>query len=404
MMKRKMIVFIAGFCGLCMGRAALAAEADVKAFVTGNTTFAFDLYAKLKDLPQVKQAGGNLFFSPYSISTALAMTAAGARGATATQMASVLHVQGDAGAAGQLHKSLQGGAEKGGYQLNIANALWGQKGFSFLESFLSTTKSGYGAGLNEVDFARSGEASKTINTWVEQQTKGKIKELISPGVLGAQTRLVLTNAIYFKGDWASKFKKENTADADFSVVPGKNVRVPLMNQKGTFAYGETDQLQVLSLPYKGETLSMLVLLPKEKSSLAIVERELDAKGLETVLGRLSEQEVQVYLPKFKLTCGPLELNDTLVALGMKDVFNPNAADFSGMDGKKDLFISDVVHKAFVEVNEEGTEAAAATGVVMRATAVRTTPVFRADRPFMFLIRENQTGSILFIGRMMNPAQ
>ena len=176
----------------------------------------------------------------------------------------------------------------------------------------------------------------------------------------------------------------------------------MMNQHGTFAYGETDQAQVLSLPYKGKTLSMLVLLPKEKSSLGAVESSLNAKGLESALSRLREQEIEVFLPKFKLTCGPLELSGTLAAMGMKDAFL-DAADFSGMDGKKDLRISNVVHKAFVEVNEEGTEAAAATGVVMRLTAVRMS-AFRADRPFVFLIRDNKTGSILFIGRVMNPAQ
>jgi serpin B len=410
MMKTKITILIAAIAwGAGFGCAVLAAtasEADVKAVVTGNTAFAFDLYGRLKDLPAVKAGGGNLFFSPYSISTALAMTANGARGTTATQMTSALHLPGDttpAAAFGQLQKDLQAEAQKSGCQLNIANALWGQKGHPFLDSFLSTTKAGYGAGLNLVDFARSEEARKTINTWVEQQTKDKIKDLIAPGVLDARTRLVLTNAIYFKGDWAAQFKKQNTADANFFVATTKSVKVPMMNQKGPFAYGETDQVQVLSLPYKGKMLSMLVLLPKASSSLAAVESGLDAKGLESAMGRLSEQEVVVFLPKFKMTCGPLELNGTLTAMGMKDAFT-DAADFSGMDGKKDLYVSNVVHKAFVEVNEEGTEAAAATGAVMGLTSVRVTPVFRADRPFVFLIRENQTGSILFIGRVMNPAQ
>jgi serpin B len=397
-MKTMMVCWACLFAGIVVGNTE-AAVPDVNAFAAANTAFAFDLYGRLKE------TGGNLFFSPYSISTALAMTVSGARGATAAQMALVLHLPADANATaafGQLQKSLQEEAQKSGCQLNIANALWGQKGHPFLESFLAVTRAGYGAGLKEVDFAQSEEARQTINAWVEQQTKDKIKDLIGPGVLDPQTRLVLTNAIYFKGDWASQFKKENTADANFFPAPGKSVKVPMMHQKSDFAYGETDQAQVLSLPYKGKTLSMLVLLPKEKSSLAAVENCLNMKGLESILGRLSEQEVQVFLPKFKMTCGPLELTNMLVALGMKDAFSPEAADFSGMDGRRDLCVSNVVHKAFVEVNEEGTEAAAATGVVMRLTAVRMTPVFRADRPFVFLIRENQTGSILFIGRMMNP--
>lgn len=399
-----------GFGAMAFGQTV--PKEDVAAFVKGNTAFALDLYARLKDHPQVRSEGGNLFFSPYSISTALAMTADGARGQTATQMASVLRFPDSgnpAAAFGRLQKDLQANAEKSGCELNIANALWGQKGHSFLEDFLRTIEAGYGAGLNEVDFGRPEEARKTINTWVERQTKDRIKDLIAPGVLNHLTRLVLTNAIYFKGDWAVQFKEENTAQADFFLAAGsddaepKRVQVPMMHQKGDFAYGETDEIQVLSLPYEGKTLSMLILLPKAGSSLTSLESGLDAELLEAALDRLRSQEVEVYLPRFTMTSGPLELKGPLGALGMVDAFNPTAADFSGMDGSRDLSISNVVHKAFVEVNEEGTEAAAATGVVMRLVSVRQTPVFRADRPFLFLIRENQTGSVLFMGRMMNPA-
>jgi serpin B len=386
-------------------------QTDLEAFVTGNTMFALDLYARLKGHPVVKQAQGNLIFSPYSISTALAMTAGGARGATAEQMAATLHIPGGGNPAmafGELQEGLQTDAAESGCQLNIANALWGQKGHVFLDSFLSLTKSGYGANLNEVDFGEPEQARRTINTWIEEQTKDKIKDLIGPGVLGAMTRLVLTNAIYFKGDWAVQFKKDDTRPAPFFLVQdgadgsSKSVQTPMMYQKGTFAYGENDDTQVLLLPYKGEALSMLILLPKAPATLDSVEGRLDVNSLELQVSGLRKQEVQVYLPKFKMTTGAIELRGVLAAMGMKDAFNPAAADFSGMDGKKDLFLSNVAHKAFVEVNEEGTEAAAATGVVVGIASVRITPIFRADHPFVFFIRDNKTGSILFIGRVMNP--
>ncbi len=402
----------------------MGSESDIRAFVTGNTAFAFDLYARLKDLQDVRVAGGNLFFSPYSISTALAMTACGARGETLTQMTSVLHFPAEATAMGadsaakedasavmafgQLQNRLQAEAEQGGCQLHIANALWGQKGYYFLESFLLQTKVAYGAGFNEVDFRQTEQARQIINAWVEKQTRDRIKDLIPRRVLDPLTTLVLTNAIYFKGDWAVQFKEENTSLADFFLAPAaagaepNQVQVPMMYQKGTFAYAESEEAQILSLPYKGKGLSMVVFLPKADSSLASFESGLDAERLESDLARLREREVEVYLPKFKMTCGTLALGKTLIAMGMKNAFDPDVADFSGMDGTRRLFIGAVLHKAFVEVNEEGTEAAAATAVIMVRSAAQMNPVFRADRPFLFLIRENQTGSILFMGRMMDP--
>jgi serpin B len=409
------------------------ADANLEALVVGNTEFAFNLYARLKDHPEVKKANGNLFFSPYSISTALAMTYAGARGRTAEQMAVVLQLPFEqdlvhdergpnkprplmavrlpwetrrlAAAFGALEKGLKTEPKESGYELNIANALWGQKGYKFLQSFLDLNREYYGAGLEQVDFVRETEkARKTINKWVEKQTKDRIKDLIPRGAVDRLTVLVLTNAIYFKGDWASKFKEENTEHADFHINEYKTVEVPMMYQKGKFAYTEGEDTQTLVLPYKGDELSMLIVLPKKIGLLSSFESELTAKNLKFEQGRLREREVRVYLPKFKMTCGVLELKHILKDMGMKDAFSLPPADFSGMTGVKDLFISKVLHKAFVEVNEEGTEAAAATAVVMAKGGPRPAPVFRADRPFVFMIRDNRSGSILFMGRIVNPAE
>jgi serpin B len=384
--------------------------------VEGNNSFALELYAKLR------AEQGNLFFSPYSISTALAMTYAGARGSTASQMAQVLHfptpVDEKAGpspaamnrgqfdsAFGQIIKDLNEKGRKGGYTLTVANALWGQQGYGFLDEFLKSVEANYDGRLNEVDFVAATEkARKTINTWVEKQTKDKIKDLIPAGVLDSMTRLVLTNAIYFKGNWARQFKKDQTKDAPFTLADGRKVQAPMMNQTGQFRYTETETFQGLELPYVDNELSMIILLPKQFDGLSEFEKTLTAENLPQWLSRLFPREVIVSVPKFKAT-KQFSLASMLAAMGMKDAFTPDA-DFSGMDGKKDLFISAVIHKAYVDVNEEGTEAAAATGVTMSLTSLgpSQTPVFRADHPFVFLIRDNRSGSILFIGRLMNPKQ
>ncbi|MCK4307062.1 serpin family protein [candidate division WOR-3 bacterium] len=371
-------------------------DADKKTVVDGNNMFALELYTELKEQE------GNLFFSPYSISTALAMTYAGARGNTEKQMAEVLHFELSQKCLHPTFHSLisQLNAQGKGYQLNIANALWGQKGYGFLEEFLELTKANYGAGLNEVDFVRDAEsARKTINAWVEEQTKDKIKDLIKPGILDALTVLVLTNAIYFKGNWASQFKKKETKDSKFYVRANKTVKVPMMYQKEKFKYMETDGFQAIELPYVDNELSMVILLPKKREGLVELENSLNVDSLNKWLGNLRKQEVTIYLPKFKMT-SEFRLEEVLASMGMPDAFS-GQADFSGMIGRKELFISAVIHKAFVDVNEEGTEAAAATAVVM---AKGTVPVFRfrADHPFIFLIRDISSGSILFLGRVVNP--
>lgn len=390
-------------------------ETNKQLIVAGNSKFALELYAKLRSKK------GNLFFSPYSISTALAMTHAGARGVTESQMAGVLHFpvitkpdtelssklirekQRFASVFGKIIKDLNSRSKKGGYELRVANALWGQEDYGFLGEFLELIKTNYGGRLNEVDFVRAAEtARKSINTWVEKKTNNKIKELISKGVLNSMTRLVLTNAIYFKGNWAKQFKEDRTKESPFTLTSGRKVDAAMMNQTGQFNYMETESFQALVLPYVDDELSMIILLPKEFDGLDEFEKTLTAENLSKWLGKLRNRKVIVSIPKFKMT-SQFALASVLKSMGMINAFSPNA-DFSGMNGRRDLFISAVIHKAYVDVNEEGTEAAAATAVTMKLTSVGPTriPVFRADHPFLFLIRDNHSGSILFIGRVMNP--
>jgi serpin B len=372
-------------------------KADKAALVKGNSEFAIDLFGKLRSKP------GNLFLSPYSISTALAMTSVGARGQTLDQMTKTLHFLDQK----RLHpaftlvnQEVTSHGKPKGYQLSVANALWGQKGYGFLNDFLTTTQAHYQAGLHEVDFiAATDDARKTINAWVEKETRDKIKDLLKPGVLNRDTRLVLTNAIYFKGDWDVKFKKELTKTQPWLGTAQKQ-QVPLMYQKGKFKYLDGGTFQALEMPYVGKELAMLVLLPKKTDGLAELEKSLTPAKLGEWVAKLREQDVEVHFPKFKCT-SEFSLKQELSALGMTDAFTAGA-DFSGINGKKDLYIQDVVHKAFVEVNEEGTEAAAATGVVVGVLSARIDPVFRADHPFLFLIRDTRNGSILFLGRLSNP--
>ena len=371
--------------------------------VSGNTAFAFDLYA------QMRAQAGNLFFSPYSISTALAMTYGGARGDTAAQMSKALHFEVSATELPPAFAALQAGLNdiqaKGKVKLAVANSLWPQKGYDFLPTYLELCKTSYGVNITPVDFAGATEsARKAINQWVEDKTNQKITELFKPGVLDSLTRLVLVNAIYFKGDWASQFDKARTRVEPFSVSGDKKVDASMMNaQKKKYRYAETPDLQVVELPYAGNDLSMVILLPRAVDGLPALERLLDAARFGEWTKSLRPCEVVLTLPKFKAT-SEFSLNQTLSPLGMTDAFS-GKADFSGMNGRKDLYISAVVHKAFVDVNEEGTEAAAATGVVIsrKSMSIPQKPVvFRADHPFLFFIRENKSGGILFMGRIVNP--
>ncbi len=360
--------------------------------VTGNTAFAFELYAQL-------QKAGNLFFSPYSVSSALAMTYAGTQENTAAQMSQVLHFAVDKTqfhpAFGYLQEQINATTQqKGDIALNVANGLWVDESYPFVETFLDLVKCYYQAELNLVDFKTAYETIRLkINAWVEKETNDKIQNLLKPGVLSSLTCLVLVNAVYFKGNWASQFDKRDTQEAPFWVTPTEKVDVPMMSQQDNkFNYAEHNNLQVLELPYKGNEISMIVLLPEKRDGLAELESLLSVKMLKKWLVFLRRQKVNVFLPKFKITT-EFELSKTLAAMGMPDVFNPNTADLSG------LWISSVIHKAFVEVNEEGTEAAAATAV---ERSFSLTPTFYADHPFLFLIFHNPSRSILFLGRVVNP--
>jgi serpin B len=381
------------------------ADSDLQTVVKGISTFGFDLYQEHKG------EKGNLLFSPYSISTALAMTYAGAMGKTEKEMAQVLHFSLEQE---QLHSSflkllseLNAIQDKGHVKLSIANSLWAQKGYHFLDAFLDLNKKYYGAGLNFVDFISQTEAArKTINVWVETKTQEKIKELIKPGMLSSLTRLVLCNAVYFKGNWSSQFDKAKTKEESFHISSAKTIKVPMMNQKGEFKFKDFSSFSVIELPYEGNDLSMIIFLPKEIDGIKEFERNLTNDNVKNWINELLKsyrREIFVSLPKFKTTC-EFELADILAEMGMPSAFSIPSADFSGMTGEKDLFMGNVIHKAFVNVNEEGTEAAAATAVDIRWKVFSKLLIFRADHPFVFLIRENQTGNILFIGRIIDPTK
>jgi serpin B len=378
---------------------APALDAATKKVVEGNTKFAVALYG------QLREKEGNLFYSPFSISTALAMTSAGARGATLAEMEKALSLPDQKAlhpGAGRLVARLNAKGKESKHELAVANALWGQAGHPFRQDFLGLNKKHYGAGLQLLDFAKQPEASRrTINTWVEKQTRQKIKDLLPEGSIDRLSRLVLTNAVYFKGNWTHPFKEKATRDEDFHLDGGKKVKVPMMRQTESFDYHATKDVQVLELPYKGDELSLMVVLPTKKNALAEVEKALTAEQVSEWAKAVRKREVNVWLPRFKMT-RELSLNKALQDMGMKRAFTP-AADFSGMSMKGELFISAVVHKAFVDVNEKGTEAAAATGVIMKLSSAPIEQTsFRADHPFLFLIRDKHTGSLLFVGRVSNP--
>jgi serpin B len=324
-------------------------------------------------------------------------------------MAKTLHVSADQKEVHQANNwlliDLNNRGQRGNYELAIANRLWGQKDYNFLKDFLETLDKFYLAAMGEVDFMKATEdARQTINKWVEDKTRDRIKELIPQGILSAATVLVLTNAIYFKGTWLQKFKPEDTKDLPFHTSPTDTVNVPTMYQNNDKAlYADVDDLQILELPYKGDEISMMLVVPKQKDGLAALETSLSSEKFDAWRSKLQKQEkVELYLPKFKLT-KDFNLNQPLKNLGMVKAFTD--ADFSGINGQKDLFIQAVLHKAFVEINEEGTEAAAATAVVVGRTSVEPShPVIRADRPFVFALFDRTTNCILFIGRVANPAK
>ena len=372
--------------------------------VTANTSFALDLYQRERSTP------GNLFYSPYSVSTALAMTYSGARGQTAAEMARVLHFnlpQPDvARAFASLAQQLDAVAANKAVKLDVANSVWCQKDFPFNDSFLTLARAGYHAEARLVDFVQNPESTRqAINAWISEKTQGKIPDLIQPGQLSAATRLALCNAIYFKGQWADRFDPKATQPAPFFTRPGHQVPTSLMTHQVKLRTRAFEDFAAASLPYISNELSMVILLPRNVDGLAGLEQRLSAANLTewlTALDAAPELNTDLFLPKFKLN-SRLLLAGTLSALGMPTAFSARA-DFSGLSARPALQISDVVHQAYVEVNEEGTEAAAATGVIMRMLAVQQRiPVFRVDHPFLFLIRDNPTGTLLFVGRVVDPS-
>lgn len=378
-----------------------AADHDLDSIVEGNNAFAFALYQKLK------QADRNLFFSPFSVYTTLAMTYAGARGTTETQMAETLHF---ALPQARLHPAFAALAThvdtlqaQANVQLKHVNSLWPQVGYPLLETFLALTKEFYGVTITPVDYKKQKEAARqTINAWVAKETNNKIPELIFPDLLNELTRLSLVNAVYFKGNWASPFDQQQTSNAPFHVTADTRVEVAMMHQTHEFAYGETDKLQILELPYMGNEIAMLIFLPKRVDGFANLQAEFSLSHVESWARQLYPTKVEVKLPRFKLMAD-FRLDKTLQALGMPDAFDEQRANFAGMDGQSNwLYIGAALHKAFVEVNEEGTEAAASSAAIMQARGISVTPVFCADHPFVFLIIDKQTSTILFCGQVVDP--
>ncbi len=386
-----------------------APAADLATLAQDNAAFAFDLYARLR----TTAPAANFMLSPHSISTALAMTYAGARSNTATEMAKAMHF---GLAPDRLHAAFntldeelsargQGaqGKDGKGFRLNNVNAIWGQSGYKFLPAFLDTLAQNYGAGLRLLDFMRQAEPSRlAINQWVSDQTEARIKDLIPRGAINDSTRLVLTNAIYFNAAWANPFDAKATVSEPFTMADGKTVSAPMMKKRANFAYAEGDGWQALELPYEGRELAMDVLLPAAGKFDAF-EAALSGARLDGVLKSLKgDYMVDVSLPRWKFDSS-FGLIDPLKALGMKAAFTDGMADFSGMDGTRNLLITAIVHKAFVAVDEAGTEAAAATGVIAGVTSMPVKSAgFTADRPFIFVIRDLKTGAVLFVGHVMNP--
>ena len=369
----------------------------------GVNKFAASLYGELR------KSAGNVFLSPYSISTALAMTAAGAKGNTLAQMQKVLCLPADAAASDAAYEKMAKGLDGTGkgFELAVANALWAQAGYPWANDYIKRVTDVFHASIHDANFAANAEASrKTINDWVEKQTKEKIKELFAPGTIDSTARLLLTNAIYFKGDWLTAFDNKLTKDGPFTKLDGTKKDVPLMYRNGKIDWFENDDVTAIRLPYKVNEISFLAVLPKKADQFAAIDANLNAETLAAWTKDLKPaNDVRLTLPRFKveMTYG---LNAPLIALGMSDAFNSAIADFSGMvTSGPSLVISSVIHKAFVEVSEEGTVAAAATGAAFRffsAPLPQESKIFRADRPFLFALRHEQTGTLLFLGRYTTP--
>jgi serpin B len=376
---------------------------DLSELVAGNSSFAFDMYQKLKE-----DSNGNLFYSPYSLSAALAMVYTGARGDTESQMSDTLHFTLPQNllhpAFNKLSLELEsrGKAVEAGkrFSLNINNALWGQKDYSFLPDFLKVLGQNYDAGMNVLDFITSPEESRiTINDWVSNQTNNRIRDLLPQGSVNIYTRLVLTNAIYFDAAWKYPFPKDLTRNGTFKLLNNSTVSVPMMSHRAGFSYAQGEGCQAVELPYEGNEISMVILLPDEGNFTAF-ENALNYDYISDIIGNLQTTDMSLTMPKFRFDSS-FSLKQYLAEMGMPLAFS-EMADFSGINGNDELTITDMVHKAFIAVDEEGTEAAAASGVVVGIVSMPQTSVI-IDRPFILLIRDNATGAILFVGRVLNPS-
>jgi serpin B len=383
-----------------------AAESKTKTAhpaVVADNAFATDIFGQLRETP------GNICISPFSISSALDMTSAGAEGQTAVQMLGMLHWTDDRNqlptAAAALSAEILANRDKPtAAQIEIANALFGQKEYPYRKEFLDLLSQRYQAELQPVDFVRhSDQALKQINDWAAKKTADKIQQALPASAVTSNTRLVLVNAVYFKGKWVEPFEKQATQDQPFFTTSTDSVKVPMMKQKQHLAYMEDKNLQAVEVPYNGG-FSMVLILPRDRDGLAAVEKSLTAERVESTLHALKWGEVELSLPRFRMEC-EYDLNKPLEKLGMTDAFNPQKADFTGISSIEQLCISEVHHKTFIAVDEEGTEAAAVTSVGVRAMAMapaREFATFRADHPFLFLIRHQSTRAILFMGRVSNP--
>ena len=379
-------------------------ESELQTLVDGNNAFGLDLYQTLRS------QDGNLILSPFSVSIALAMTYAGARGDTEAQMADVLNF----GPQEQVHNAFNAldlaleetpivlDKDQEPMQLSIANSVWAEQTFTFLPDFLDTLSVNYGAGIQLMDFINSPDPSrKVINQWVSDETKEKINNLLPENSITSDTKMVLVNAIYFKADWLSPFDANDTYDSSFKLLDGSEVTVPMMGQQLYIPYFVGDGYAVAELPYAGESAVMTLLVPDE-GRFEEIEALVDGDMFNEALANLAPADVTLRMPKFEFE-SPFNLSDALIEMGMPLAFDENRADFSGMTDQQDLYIGNVIHKAFVAVDEKGTEAAAATAVVMEgASAMMPENVLTIDRPFLFFIRDVETGQILFIGRVLNP--
>lgn len=403
----KILSLPSGLCLFVLSMVAAALPARAKSpgeVVSGaNTDFAVDLYRQLARAP------GNLFFSPFSVSTALAMTWEGARGSTAAGMAAALHLalprdqaaDGFARLDARLREAVNHSVD-----LVTANSLWAQSQFPFRPDYLSLLQTRFGAEAKPVDFTQhAADALTAINRWVDAKTRGRIARLLGPGSVGPSTRMVLCNAVYFKGRWKQPFRRQATRPAPFHLAPGATVSVPMMHQTASFRWNRQDGFDLLEIPYTDQ-LSMVILLPHAVDGLPALEHRLTGDNLRLWLAALDFSPVRrigLYLPRFT-AAEDYNLRPALTRMGMRDAFNPTAADFSGMSAQPGLYLSDVVHKAVIKVDEKGTEAAAATGTIMLyASAMPQHRLeFRVDHPFLYLIRDNLTGTILFLGRAVDP--